>query len=872
MFRAGHIQFKSPLILVVRNLRQRWVRTILTALGIVVGVAAMVAVNAANRSTLISINEFFDEASGKSDLTVDAAVNGQRFDQDILEDVRRMDGVAAAVPAVVGVALPQDEMENWEQQLTVGALPVPGSSFWLMGRNILEDQQVYDYSLQAGRLLLPDESSYSMLLVDEYAEEKGVELGEDFSIAIPGTGEVSLRVVGLISKEGIGVANQGVLGIVPLSVAQELLSAAGEITLIDILAEPSVSSNTTALEDLRQTLAQRLGDEYNVSYPLSRGSLVVDSLHSYQQGLDFFGAVSLFVGSFLIYNAFAMTVVERTRENGMLRSIGTTKGQIMAMVIFEALLLGIFGSALGVGTGILMAKGLVKSVAALTGQPIQQISTAPQDLLQSLLIGIAVTLAAAAIPALQASRTSPLQALQVQARSDGKRWVALGWKFGPLLVLLSYLIFYKVPMRPGMMFLVGSNTIFVMMLGATLCIPLVTGGLERVVRPAILLLFGNEGRLGSGNVNRSSGRTTLTVASLMVGISMVVGIKGLTDSFEKDMDAWVDTALGGDLLVRSPMAMNTDLEPRLRAIEGVDAVTRIRYAASNMILPGGEDEYTLFTAIDPATFLAVNGMRIQEGPDQGTVIARLAAGDALVISANVAIKQDISVGDIVTLETKRGRKGFEVVAIIIDFVGGESTSVTGSWRDLQRYFGIRDVSTFVVKLSPGSSAVAVTDIIENEVGRTKSLTVESKQEFEQRIAELSAQAFSLFDVLALIGLVVAALGVINTMLMNVMERTRELGGLRSLGMEQGQVRRMIMAEAATIGFIGGILGASFGAMLADVFVIGLRSMGGFVLVSQFPYQAMAFSFAAAFAVALTAAWYPAVRASKVNIIDAIKHE
>jgi putative ABC transport system permease protein len=127
-------------------------------------------------------------------------------------------------------------------------------------------------------------------------------------------------------------------------------------------------------------------------------------------------------------------------------------------------------------------------------------------------------------------------------------------------------------------------------------------------------------------------------------------------------------------------------------------------------------------------------------------------------------------------------------------------------------------------------------------------------------------------VLGLIGLVVAALGVVNTMLMNVLERTRELGGLRSLGMSRQQVRRMILAEAATIGFIGALFGVGFGAVLADVFVVGLRSMGGFILTSQVPVIPMVYSFFIAFVVALLAAWYPAVRASGVNIIEAIKHE
>jgi putative ABC transport system permease protein len=396
--------------------------------------------------------------------------------------------------------------------------------------------------------------------------------------------------------------------------------------------------------------------------------------------------------------------------------------------------------------------------------------------------------------------------------------------------------------------------------------------LERVIRPLTLFIFGNEGRLGSSNINRARGRTALTVAALMVGISMVVGINGLTNSFEQDIEQWMDSALGGDLFVRSPLPMQPDLEARLLALPEVTAVTSTRIVASRLLTNTGDDEFALFVAIDPETYQTVRDLRIQEGLDVPELMARLAEGGALYVGADIANKFDLDVGEIVTMETRRGRREFEIVAIVMDFGAGETSSVTGSMADLQRYFGVTDVSSFSVKLAEGAALTAVSNTIENQLGRGKNLSVEGKEAFEEKIRTLSAEAFSLFDVLGLIGLVVAALGVINTMLMNVLERTRELGGLRSLGMSRRQVRRMILAEATTMGFIGAIFGVGFGAVLSDVFIIGLRSIGGFVLTSQVPVVPMIYSFFLAYLVALLAAWYPAVRASQVNIIAAIKNE
>lgn len=872
MFRVGFWAVNSPLVLTLRNLTTRWVRTVLTTLGIVVGVAAMVAVNATNNSTLKSINNFFDETAGQSDLVVETAVSGESFEQNTLSDIRRFPEVLAAAPGVVGVTVAVNDAADWDQEFSAGGGVTPGTNFWLLGRDMAADVGVHNYELVNGRLLQPGETAYNILLVDEYAQDEEIVVGDDFAILTP-NGIETFEVVGTIAKDDIASANEGVLGIAPLPVVQALFNLTGDIGQVELVIDESIANDTEALNALAARMEAQLDDDLTVKQPAARGELVTNSLQSYQQGLNFFSVVSLFVGSFLIYNAFAMTVVERTREIGMLRAVGLTRRQTMTLVLTEAAILGFIGSLAGVVAGLGLARLLVVSVSGFTGQRIEQITATPESLVQAFVVGIVVTLAAALLPALQAARISPLQALRVQGNVDEARWVQMGWKFGPLTVLACMLMLYQVPFRPEAAFTVGSAAIFTLLLGATLCIPLVAGPLEKGIRPFVILLFGNEGRLGSSNIERSRGRTTLTVAALMVGISMVVGINGLTTSFETDIQRWVETALGGDLFVRAPLDMPGEVEQRLLGLEEVTAVTKSRFLPTRIIFPNGDDDFAVFVAVDPATYTTVRGLQIQEGPETAEeVMSQLAAGDALLVGADVANKFNLDVGDVVQLETKRGRRPFTIAAIVIDFAAGETTTVTGSWTDLRRYFGVNDVSSFSVKLAPGASLEAVTEVIENDLGRGLNLKVESKAEFEEKIRQLSAQAFSLFDVLGLIGLVVAALGVINTMLMNVFERTRELGGLRSLGMGRAQVRRMILAEACTIGFLGAIFGVGFGAVLSDVFIIGLRSIGGFVLESAVPYVPMVYSFFIALAVAIVAAWYPAIRASQVNIIEAIKGE
>lgn len=862
---------KSIWSLAIRNLANRWLRTMLTALGIVVGVAVMVAVSATNASTLNSISLFFDEASGRSDLLIEPDLVGESFDESAVDLVRRFPEVEAAAPAVIGVTIPADEAQDWDIQFGASGAITPGTNFWVWGIDPVVDPQVHDYSLVAGRLLETDETEYNVVLVDSYAADKEVAVGDTFTVMIP-AGTADLKVVGLIAKKGIGIANEGVLGFVPLEVAQELFNEVGLLGQIEVVVNEEIANDSAALEALRGQIEGRLDEDVDVKYPASRGQTVANSLQSYQLGLNFFSVVSLFVGSFLIYNAFAMTIVERTREIGMLRAVGMVRPQIVGLVLTEAFILGVIGSIAGVIGGLLLARTLIEFMATFTGQPIEVVSASPTSLIQAMVVGLVVTIAATTLPALQAARISPLQALRVQGNVDERRWLVVGLKFGPLTVMSAMMILYWVPFRREVAFTVGSGSIFGLLLGATLCIPIFAGTLERLIRPAVIFVFGNEGRLGSSNIERARGRTALTVAALMIGISMVIGIRGLTNSFETDIQRWVSTAIGGDLYVRSPLRMEPDMEMRLSTLEGVAAVTKARYVGTRMVPAVGEDEFAIFTAIDPATYLQLSGLQVEEGPEAAEVIRQLAEGDAIMVSTEIADRFSLEVGDTLELETKRGRQPFRVAAVIVDFTGGEGAVVTGSWGDLRRYFGVSDVDRFTIALSEGASAEAVTAVIEGGMGSNQHLSVESRGEFEEKLLNLSGQAFALFDVLGLIGLVVAALGVVNTMLMNVLERMRELGGLRSLGMSQRQVRRMILAEASTIGLIGAIFGLAFGAVLVDVFIIGLSATGGLTLKTQLPYVAMVYSFFIAFAVAIGAAWYPAVRASRVNIIEAIKNE
>ncbi|MBM4423854.1 MAG: FtsX-like permease family protein [Chloroflexi bacterium] len=870
----GKLPQLTPLILALRNMRARLWRTLLTCLGIILGVAVILAISITNDSTLKSIRNVFDEASGRASLIVEASSpSSEGIRESVAARVRSFDGVVVAAPSVRATTLLAAESENWQIVFTMNG-QAAGNTLQVLGVDPAIDRDARDYEIIAGRWL--KDGAYEAIVTDEYAAEKELELGDDLIIILPGGGVERLPIVGLIKRDGAGLLNDGDIAFVSITVVQDLFERGGSIDDVSIVTTPEIANNTNELTKLKEGLAERLGEEYTVSYPASRGQLVTQMLSTYQQGLQFFSVVALFVGAFLIYNAFSMTVLERTREIGMLRALGSTRAQIASMVLTEAAALAVIGSALGVAFGVVLARGLIWMLGAVVSTSVDIIEVPLSGLITAVGIGTAVTVGSALMPALQAARTSPLEALRVQAR-PASRLRHISWISGLVLMAAAWISIYRINWPPEISFNIGSLSILILLFGATLTVPLVVGAADRIARPVAIAIFGNEGMLGAGNVSRSTGRTSLTVASLMIGLAMVIANNSLATAFITDITAWVETAIGGDLYVRAPLPMRENFERQLLGVPGVGGVTKIRYfsvkVAKSEIPPNvAEQDTVIFAAIDPDTYRAVGEFEFATNQgDADANWARFRRGDALFISNVVADRYNLEQGDTLRLVTRRGEHDFYVAALAVDFTG-QGMIVSGSWNDMQRWFGEHNVDRYTISLAPGYTTEEVAAEIESRYQDTRSISVETTDEFKKQILDLSEQSFRLFDVLGLIGVVVAALGVINTLMMNVLERQREIGALRSLGLTRWQTTKMVLAEAATLGAIGGVFGLAFGYVMSKIFVLALNTISGYDLEYIFAPEAFAVSVFIALGVSQFAALYPAWKAAGVNIVEAIKHE
>ena len=856
-------------LLTLRSMRARSLRFLLSAFGIILGVAGMLSIQATNQTALDSILNLFQSTSGRAKLVMTSSSADQSgFSDNILIKMQSISGVLITDPLVIETTDLADKASS--NQINISFFGASGGGLLLHGVVPTLETQTRGYKLTAGRFLSNDLKAREIVLVENYAKDEKIKLNDLIKIITP-NGSKELKVVGLMARDGPGKTNNGSFGVIPLETAQGLFNRADEIDQVDIV--PSNPNPSTAeLAQLRAAVQQKIGDNYAVTYPSGQGERMTQMLQNYQIGLNFMSGIALFVGAFLIYNAFAMTVVERTREFGMLRTIGMTRRQVISQVLVEAGFLGIIGSALGVGLGIFLARGLTDLMSTMMNQELGAVIVSPSDITVSMSIGIGVTFLAALLPAIQAGRISPIEALRVRGKSKEGWLIQYGWILGIILLGGSIYLLIANPFPYDVQFRLGSLTVFGLFSGATLLIPVTVGVWEIISRPVIKLIYGSSGSLGSRNVQRSRLRTTLTVAALMVGVAMVIMVRGMTESFAADLRTWIQAYLGGDIYVTSTVRLRSDLQYRLKSVPGVYEVAPLRYFNVDWKTPAGEKETINFMAIDVAAYSHVTNFVFSgDQVDPKQALERLKAGRAVFVSTVLADRYNLAPGGTISLQTRRGYENFDIAGVVVDFYN-QGLVVQGSWDDMQRYFDIRDANALLVKADSGVQASDVRNSIDSLYGVRYHLTLISNQAIRDQVFKLMDQAFRMFDVTALISIVVGSLGVINTLTMSVIERTREIGMLRAIGTTRGQIVKMVLAEAMLMGVIGGILGLATGIVLARILFIGMTTMSGYRMTFILPASGVITSLVIALVVSQLAAIAPARRAASVRILEAVHYE
>ena len=828
-----------------RTLAARPLRTILTILGVALGVAVLSASLTMGAGLDAAIDRTVRDVVGTADLRVSAFLE-QGLTADTVTAIAGTDGVAITAPTVERrVYLPP----------VLGR--APGDAVTIVGVDPVPFGQLHPLELVEGQpLVRPDETS--AIVTESLAKSDGYVLGSQLTIQGAGA-PTYLRVIGILAGPGPATGSGGRTVIIPIGTARTAFGIQG-ISRVDIGLAPGASA-----ADVAAALGQRLTAEpYVLSSPADIAAGLRASTADFQATTALVAAIVLFVGSFLIINTLSMTVGERAREVGLLRAAGATRAQVVRFVLVGAAILGVAGSLLGLLLGAGLGALMAGSVRALTGFTAAVDALSPGSLAIAFLVGLGVTIAAAIEPALRAARISPVEALRARldlptARRSRLLWLAVVFAAVAVLALLVW------PPAAGEVGADRALAVYGALLVATLASPFLLPPLARLIGAPIGGLLRLEERLARGSLGRDRNRTALTLGALVIGLAMVVALGWTAQAARERATAWLAGVVPGDELVSSirPIPASEGVAESLGAVEGVARVSPI--ATFDVAIRGLRVDAA---AIVGADFLRDGRLDFTAG-DRTAALTAIDAGGAAVLPAATAARLGVRIGDPLTVALGGGAtldlRVAGIVARSIPSGGGEAILV--GWPDASGPLGVAGADVFAVRFAPGAGAAARTAL--EAKARELSVDANPLTRIQGAVSDALGRVFGLFDALAIVAVLVAALGVVNTLAMGVVERVREIGVLRAIGMTRGQASRMVVVEAAILGLVGIVLGALVGLVVGAIL---LALTGGFVPGLGLPWASIAVAAVIGVAGSVVAAYYPSRLAAGVSIARALTFE
>ncbi|MGY1739646.1 MULTISPECIES: ABC transporter permease [unclassified Blastococcus] len=835
-----------------RSLLAHKLRLAFSGLAIVLGVAfvsgTMIFTDTLNRTFTALFESTAADVSVQPAAAFDAGVTGpgggvQQLPAGLVEQIRAVDGVAAAEGHVQteGVYV----LDRDGQVLDTGGAPGVGVS-WFAERELSPSELVDGRApARSGEVAL-DRAS---------AEELGYTVGDRVTLLTPGP-RVEAEVVGVFTFGEDGGLAGASLTAFDLATAQGLLGLGDDFTGIDVLVADGASD-----EQVRDRIAAAVGDDYDVTTAQEQADEQAAAL---EDGLSFitvlltaFAGIALFVGSFIILNTFSMLVAQRTRELALLRALGAARGQVTRSVLAEALVLGVVGSTLGLlgGFGIASALRALFSTFGLTLDGSLVLS--PGTVAWSYAVGVLVTLVAAYLPARRAAATPPVAAMREDQvaveRSLRKRTIA-----GVAATLAGVAGLAGSILAEGgtAAQLVGIGGLC-LVLAAIALSPVLARPFARSVGAVLPRLWGTAGHLARENAQRNPRRTAATASALMVGLALVTAFSILGASANASVDKLIGTALRADFVVSTAVGQpfTPQVAEELRSVEGVDAVTQMRFGQA---LLGGDE--TLVAAVDAATLDRTLELDYSAGSSADLT------GSGLLVDEPTADSHGWSVGDAVEMLSPTGQTAqltvggiFSANQAVGPAVVSLETFVATGGAELDRYL--------FLDVAGGADTAAVRSAIEAAIDPYPVVTLKDRDEFAGEQKGQVDQILMLINALLVLSVLIAVLGIVNTLAMSVLERTREIGLLRAVGMTRGQLRRTVRLESVLISVYGSVLGLLLGGLLGISLTRALSDQGISELVV--PGGRLVLFLAVGALIGVLAAVWPARRAARMKVLDAI---
>ena len=844
-----------------RSILAHKLRFLLTTLAVVTGVAFIVGAFVVTDSLRASVNDLFANINKGVDVSVRAStpigggtsvgLSRGRVSGDLVDVVRQVDGVAVAEGTIGGYAQVLDK--NGEPLKTTGA-PFLGVSWG-------KDDSLYPVKLEDGHKPVgPNEVAIDRAS----AQDAGLTVGDHTKVLLLDGTQRDVTVVGIFT---FGEANNLLgarLTAFDASVAQEVFGGPGQFDSIDVRAQPGIAP--ADLANRIQSVLPAGTEAVTASTVRQEGENTVGGfLDVFQNILLGFAAVAVFVAAFYINNTFSIVLLgQRTRELALLRAIGATPGQVTRSVMLEATIIGATGLAFGVAFGLVIAH-VLRAILSAGGfdVPSNSLVLLGRTWGAAVLVGIGVTVVAAAVPARRAARIPPIEGLRegyVVHHVSRARRTALATcviAAGGLLVFLG--LFVADGAMPILLTL-GLGAIMVF-LGVAQLSPVVAVPVTRILGRIVGAPFRQAGRLGRANTTRNPYRTAKTAAALMIGLALVTAVFVIGTSIKKTFASSIDKAVKADFIVSTDT--NTGYSPQLTAalaaLSELESVTGVRF--DRLLFNGHERDVV---AVDPVPSAAVVDIGVQSGS-----LADLGPG-SIFIQKDPAKDLGLKAGDTVQVQfASGGPQQLRVAGIYSDATWAGNYLI--DLATFERYYPANQLDMFTfARVAPGVDAANAKAAIEAALAPYPQVKLEDRAEFKaSQEAQLNGLLIAVNGLLAL-ALFIALMGIANTLALSVLERTREIGLLRAVGMLRRQVRQMVLTEAITVALFGAVLGVAVGMLFGIATASALPASA--VKTIAVPAGTLVGIVVASAIFGTLAGLLPARRAARLDVLKAIASE
>ncbi|MER6459699.1 ABC transporter permease [Streptomyces sp. NPDC001288] len=841
-------------------------RLLLSALAIVLSVAFVAGSLIFSDTVTRTFDRLF--ASTSADVTVEpkedlksSVPTGavQTVPAALRDAVAKVDGVAGSHADVSVQNIVVVDRHNKSVGPTTGA-PTIATDWYLTHRSPVK--------LTSGHA--PHGAGQALLDADT-ASKKHVRVGDTLTVqAQPGTFQVEIVGIATFTTTNPGAA---LVFLDPAVAAKELLGSAGRATGISVDAAPGVTDAV-----LKRRIGAAIGTgTYDLKTADEQAKSSAADLGGFLDVIKYvmlgFAGIATLVGVFLIVNTFSMLIAQRTRELGLLRALGADRRQVRRSVLTEAVLLGLVGSTLGLGAGIGLALGLIKLMSAF-GMNLRttEMVVGWGTPVAAYVVGVGVTFVAAYLPARRAATVSPMAALS-DAETAGvgrplRTRAIVGAVVGALGAAALAGCAAATKTASAASFL-GLGVVLTL-LATVVAGPLLVRPVIRVLGGAFPAVFGPVGRMSQRNALRNPRRTGATAAALMVGLALVGGMSVASASMSRSFDQQIDKTLGADFIVQNGnfAPFTQQITDEVRGTDGVGLVVRQRFAPVAVRLPDGKRVTTTAAGYDPqvdeVAHVAYKG---------GGTAAALADG-GIGMDATFAADHGVRLGSVLPVEFQGGKRAEMTVGALTDQDSGSGFGTQGGL-----FFGIATVQKYVpggqdsslyVNHAPGTSVDRLRANLEKTLAPFPQVQVRDQADYKKLVHDQIAVLLYLVYALLGLAIVIAVLGVVNTLALSVVERTREIGLLRAIGLGRRQLRRMIRLESVVIAVFGAVLGLALGLVwgVCTQQVLALQGMKALAV----PWGTIIAVVIGSALVGIVAALLPALRASRMNVLAAIAHE